>query len=598
MPKTDCEDLVREGTEASKHSLTISASLFEDAAKCYDDKGDRKKAGQYLTLAGDFFLDLKNREKAAVCYGKAIMRHLMIDDIETAEILLEKGKEYGFSSTTHQYRIALDALERQTQSKIEEEEETEEAAIEVEALPDIDILPIEEEEELIPLNHSLLISEEEAQPIKKDYLVPQLENEESSTLSSFAVLAAISKATREEKYQNIQTNAVVKDKEGGARFIDPEVTLNPFKSIETSIEGIEGDDTLSSSVEAPKSTDELKQDTASELTTADVLKSTDNLDLDYVSKTELTNVFEEELFNIEIVNTIPFQWEVVDVKTDFKLEEKTSSTDGLVFTWRKDQIEPGEKIAVEYILRKRVERSIILRKENKVSVISSFHSVKQDLEARIDFVNTTGMVLREILIEDVIPPELIVKQSEPSFKIKPINLPTPESTLYRWIFSSLNPGDNFSVFYRFHERPLTRHYKDEVECVAGVIKIEKISQPIVDSKDYEYLWYYSISNPITEKITLTDRIPSDFNITMVDPTYLKPAIGKEKAQKLLSWQLKPEDKFTSMIIRINGSESFTALAPTVELSQLGEFQLVDRMTISEKKLIDLRRLREISSRDD
>ncbi len=594
MPETECEDLVREGTEASKHSLTISAGLFEDAAKCYDHKGDRKKAGQYLTLAGDFFLDLNNREKAAICYGKAIMRHLMLDDIETAEILLEKGKEYGFSSTTHQYRIALDALERQTQSKIEEEE-AEETTKEVEALPDIDILPIEEEEELIPLNHSLLISDEDAQPTKKDFLVPQLENEESSTLSSFAVLAAISKATREEKYSNIQTNAIVKDKEGEARFIDPEVTLNHSRSIETSTGDIKEVETLSPSEDASESADKLHKDTTSELTASDRMNSTDNLDLDYVSKTELTNVFEEELFNIEIVNTIPFQWEVVDVKTDFKLEEKTSSTDGLVFTWKKDQIEPGEKIAVEYILRKRVERSIILRKENKVSVINSFHSVKQDLEARIDFVNTTGMVLREILIEDVIPPELIVKQSEPSFKIKPINLPTPESTLYRWIFSSLNPGDNFSVFYRFHERPLTRYYKDEVECVDGVVKIEKISQPIVDSKDYEYLWYYSILNPIAKKITLTDRIPSDFNITMVDPTYLKPTIGKEKAQKLLSWQLKPEDKFNSMIIRINGSESFTALAPTVELSQSGEFQLVDRLTTSEKKLIDLRRLRDISS---
>lgn len=56
MSESECENLVREATEASKHSLDISAGLFEDAAKCYDKLGDRKKQANTSPLQEIFFL--------------------------------------------------------------------------------------------------------------------------------------------------------------------------------------------------------------------------------------------------------------------------------------------------------------------------------------------------------------------------------------------------------------------------------------------------------------------------------------------------------------------------------------------------------------
>lgn len=582
MQLEDCEKLVEEAMEASKHSLEVSAKIFEDVAKCFDKLGDRKKAGQYLTLAGDFFLDLDNKEKAATCYGKAIMRHLMIDDIGTAEILIEKGKEYGFSSSTHQYRIALDAIERQTIAKIEEEE-SEESGLEVEVLPDIDILPIkeeEEEEDLIPLIPDLFSLEEEVRPKKQKFIVPQLEKEQTSTLSSFAVLAAVSQATREQSTQEIQTNAFVKNTSGESQYLEPQFEINPVQPIETSINS-NGNSIIERTAET-----ESKE----ELGTPESLNDVDTLELDYAAKTEITNEFEDDLIDIEIVNTIPFSFEVVNIKTDFKLDEKKPTTEGLVFTWKKDKIEPGEKISVEYILRKRVERSIILRKENKVSVVNLYHSVQQQMQANLDFVNTSGKVFHEILVEDVIPPELIVNQTKTNKKIKPMTIPTHDSTLYRWIFSSLPPGDNFSVYYEFREKPLTRHYKDEIECADGLVRIEKISEPVIDSTQYEYLWLFSVEKPIPDNITLIDRIPSDYNLLLVDPPHLNPSIKKEKTHQVLTWQLSPDDVPTIVILRILGGESFTPLAPSVEFARGDEIQLVERSTLSEKKLVDIRRL--------
>ncbi|UCE12520.1 MAG: hypothetical protein JSV04_10025 [Candidatus Heimdallarchaeota archaeon] len=596
MQQSECEELAQEAMEASKHSLQISANLFEEAAKCYDRLGDRKKAGQYLTLAGDFFLDLDNKEKAATCYGKAIMRHLMIDDIETAELLLEKGKEYGFSSNTYQYRIALDALERQAIAKLEEKEEVDETVEEVEVLPDIDIVPIDvdEEEELIPLDPESLTLEEDVKPIKREFLIPQLEEEEISSLGSFVVLAAVSKETREKTSQDIQTEAVVKRKSGESQIVEPEFTLKPMEAavekVTSEIEAISDKTPISEEIPIDTVDTESKAD---EEETA-FIDSTDTLDLDYSATSEITNEFEEDLVDIEIVNTIPFSFEVVNVKTDFQLDDKRKTTHGLVFTWKKDRIEAGKKGSVEYILRKRVERSIILRKENKVSVINMFHSVKQDLEARIDFVNTTGTVFHEVLIEDVIPPELVVTECnvDPSRKIKPVSIPTHDSTFYRWIFSTLPPGDNFSVSYNFREKPLTRHYIDEIECDVGIVKIEKISQPVLDTTRPEYIWFYKIENPISEDLMLVDRIPSDFNIILIDPIHLIPSIKKEKTHQSLTWLFNAKENFLQIILRIRGSESFTPPPPSIVVTQKGNLQLVERSTSSEKKLVDIKRLKE------
>lgn len=594
MQQNECEELVHEAMEASKHSVQISATIFEEAAKCYDLLGDRKKAGQYLTLAGDFFLDLDNKEKAATCYGKAIMRHLMIDDIDTAEILLKKGKEYGFSSKTYQYRIALDALERQAITKREKEEDVDEEAEDDEVLPGIDILPIDvdEEEELIPLDFDSLTTEEDIEPKKREFLIPQLEKEKISSLGSFVVLAAVSKETREKISQNIQTNAAVKSKSGDSQLVKPKFTLKPLEPISSStnveINSISKKPPISEEISI--NTNDAISKVNEEVTTYE--DRTDTLDLDYSATSEITNEFEEDLFDIEIVNTIPFSFEVVDVRTDFQLDNKRKTTDGLVFTWKKDRIKAGKKGSVEYILRKRVERSIILRKENKVSVINTFHSVKQDLKAHTEFVNTSGKVFHEILIEDVIPPELVVTAYISDPNRKPISIPTHDSTLYRWFFSTLPPGDNFSVTYNFREKPLTRHYINEIECDTGIIKIEKISQPIVDTTRPEYIWFYKIENPISEDLVLIDRIPPDFNIILINPIHLIPSIKKEKIQQLLTWQLSSKEKYLEIILRIRGSESFTPPPPSIEVTQKGKLQLVERLTSSERKLVDIKRLKE------
>ncbi len=297
------------------------------------------------------------------------------------------------------------------------------------------------------------------------------------------------------------------------------------------------------------------------------------------------------MHDIEVVDTIPYQWQVVDINSNIELDDRKQTDTGIVYTWKADHLNPGKSATVEYILRKRIERSIIIRKNNQVSVLNLYHSLHKNLEAQLDFVNTSGEILQEVLCEDAIPPELIVKEVNSHQNFTPVTIPTHDSTLYRWIFSTLPPGDNFTVDYTFNEKPLTRHYQNAVETEEGIIKYEKISQPIIDSFGYEYIWIYTINNPTKYSLILKDRIPKDFEILHLEPLYLRPRIDTEKTATLLTWELEFSEKKSLILIRIKGNESFTPLSPEINIEGISEIQLMNSETESKKSLIDIRQIK-------
>ncbi|MHA2238391.1 MAG: hypothetical protein ACXAB2_08505 [Candidatus Hodarchaeales archaeon] len=590
MADNECQGLVAEANNAVDHSLKIASKLYEDAAKCFDRKGDRVKAGQSLTIAGDFYLELNKMDKAATCYGKAIVRHLMADDIETAKILVHKGTDYGFTSATYQFKMALNAFERKKDSidlesgLISEEEES--IASEKEKLPEIDILPVEEENDIVVFDTAILENDLNIDVQQNHFIIPQLEEEDPSKMSSFSVLAAISNSTRKKVERSIKTDAIFKDQKGETKIISPKFTFTPIQE--------ESEITVLSTEKPEKEVHKEVVQENEDLIPNNVektLQNTDTLDLDYSARTEIVNEYEEELYDIEVVDTIPYQWQVVDISSNFELDQRKQTDEGTVFTWKTDHLKAGKKATVEYILRKRIERSIIIRKNNQVSVLNLYHSLHQNLEAHLDFVNTSGETFQEVLCEDIIPPELIVREVNSQQNFRPVTIPTPDSTLYRWIFSRLPPGDNFSVDYTFNEKPLTRHYQNSVETDEGIIEYEKISQPIIDSFGYEYVWIYTINNPTKFSMTLKDRIPYNFEILLVDPLFLRPMPSKEKTATVLTWELNFPEKKTFFLIRIKGNESFTPLSPEIIIEGISEIQLIDTETESKKSLIDIRQIK-------
>lgn len=90
--------------DPSFNDINECAEAFFDAARCYDTSGNRLKAAKYFTMAGEFY-NTVDEDKAAECYGKAILRRLMADDLEGSRVLLELGQKSDKFDTFH-FRLA------------------------------------------------------------------------------------------------------------------------------------------------------------------------------------------------------------------------------------------------------------------------------------------------------------------------------------------------------------------------------------------------------------------------------------------------------------------------------------------------------------
>ena len=116
---SDCEELyasasmIESISNPSNEEIHDAAITFFDAAQCFDKKGDRKRAASAFTLAGEFYLSIEEHSKAAECYGKAVLRNLMANDLEAAKIILDKGETYGEIFDTFNFRMARDSFNRQ-----------------------------------------------------------------------------------------------------------------------------------------------------------------------------------------------------------------------------------------------------------------------------------------------------------------------------------------------------------------------------------------------------------------------------------------------------------------------------------------------------
>ncbi|MFX1513743.1 MAG: hypothetical protein ACFFCQ_14260, partial [Promethearchaeota archaeon] len=112
----ECDQLVDDATQMFETFPVDAAMVFEDAGKCYDERGERTRAAQYYTLAGDMYFRCNRDKKAEKCYARAIIRNLMANDVEAAKVVLQRGSDLGFE--TSMFRIAAKSVQR----RLEEEE--------------------------------------------------------------------------------------------------------------------------------------------------------------------------------------------------------------------------------------------------------------------------------------------------------------------------------------------------------------------------------------------------------------------------------------------------------------------------------------------
>ncbi len=572
--------------------------MFYSAAECYEKKEERRISARYYALAGQTYFDIGSRSgnrKAAKAYGKAITRYLLADDLQGAIFLLEKGKSQGFD--TYHFQMAEEALEGRIKELGPVELETlpiESIKKEKIVLPKI--VPLSEPIEIPSDVIDVLVEKEEIMPIVEAFSIEDpIDDESFSERTSRALLENIS-----EEYKHtspIETSSSVEfvTLSGEKKTIEPKLTVVPLKPL---IDPFVTHTTPILSTQPDYITTE-----ETELVTAELeIEESDLIDIEtperelttFSSLSEVINPLEEEITEVEIIDKIPFAFQVVDIESsDLTLEKREVSPDGLLFSWSKDRLAPGEKIQVHYRLRKRIHRSIVMRSGKKINLIDTYHSLHEQtqnqLTVDIPYTNVSGAHIDEILIEDSIPAELLPRAFKPKSPV-PVRISGIEETLFRWIIKDVSPGFYLGVGYDFTERPVTRWYERVLEDDRGTkLKVRKIAQPNPNSLTPEMLIFHEISCSLPIEFDLLDEVPSNAEIISVEPNWQKPRIITDKNQHFLFWSFTfKANERQRFILRLKSKMDYTALEPIVKFKNYEILEGREVKKKKEKEVLDLR----------
>ncbi|MFX1250136.1 MAG: hypothetical protein ACFFCZ_00800 [Promethearchaeota archaeon] len=681
----ECERFVIDAEALRDLSAVIAAQRFLDAGNCYESKGNRKKAAQYLTLAGHFFAESGDINKCADCYGKAAIRHILNDDLEAAKIIVERGIELGFD--TFLFRMAKERVEATVEEEIRlelPEEEVTHPKLSISLLADsleldpellkiggqeefhsqVNLFQIDELDSLSAGPSDLLahlkearnssrakllrskVSNESLEPLESEspfalkttLLTPeeQISDTEFIPISSFlagdiqtslATNQLESEPDQEEPLLDIESFESIQESSGGSKDTSLEaVDFSPL-SKETQISSLDQEDVAqegaaisdikissvvasgdSSKIDAvvPLSEPETIEIPVIDIEQAptdiqEVLKNIIHEDeefyadgsptasgLNYLSTSTFENKKGVPIKNAELLDIIPFEWQVISVSAPgLKLiSRETIEDQGVLYRWQKPLLEPNEKVQVKYILRRRIERSILSRKGRKVALITTYHNIDWSNPDKFKtvtyFANTASESFDEVFIEDIIPPEVIVVSSSTISSLSSMRFPTENSTAYRWSKTPFEKSEEIEITYRFRKKQSSRWFTRFITLPnQNSLRIEKIAQPmLVEGIGEVYYILYRISSTRAIKLQLQDKIPADFNVHTVFPSWIRPQTVIYSGWSILSWsiELDPGVELT-FLIHIEGPKVFFPTEPVLKIKNLK----IDSREIKKKK---------------
>lgn len=609
-----CQVLFDEATELIDISLLEAAELFEDAAKCFDQESNRKLAAHSYSLAGKLYLDANKSNLSADCYGKAVLRQMMIENYEEANILLNIGKEHNFN--TFHFRTAEESIAKKNEENISSTKLNDELI--VEELDEIEDIPFEIEE--IKLEEDLFqsliietkekssnrIDDDQIPTIIKGYRVSQISTTDTEMTDKRVDLIArsiISNERNEIKKSKLKGSAVA-SYGSDIRVLEPITSIKSLRDFKRENKEIQHDliddrnknslseinETQIDSVNLPESS--LIDLDLTETDINDII----SIEPNFIGSSELTA--EEELEDIELIDTIPYKFDVLDVETTTGVEFIEKKYDlkqkSMVYTWKISKLDIGEKAKIDYIMTSRVVRTAVAQIDDKMVLFNSYHSIEEENEQKrvnITFENKTGKNFNSVMIEDIIPPELVVREYKPEISPPPQKLVVADTIVYRWFFNNINPDETIEISYRFDSKAITRWYERTFTSNKGNIFVKKILQPIHHALNIQYIVVYIIESEIQTKLSIEDQIPSNFKVIATEPAYYHPKIKIDSEVQVLNWKFELEkDQDVKMAVRLAGDEIFLPKEPKLKFSS---YNNIDREEIEKefkKEFIDLKEI--------
>ena len=179
----------------------------------------------------------------------------------------------------------------------------------------------------------------------------------------------------------------------------------------------------------------------------------------YNVQSGVSNPFDEVIEEAVISDLIPYNFEIMKVDLNGEivkeLPDNTLKEEGIELRWKLQNIQPKEKIEINYDLRRRISRTIIFLLKDQLKIIKT-HSNINNLEveglyeARLPFSNSYGLVLDGVIVEDIIPLYYLHFIKEPT-NILPAKITSSKhGELIKWNVGSME-AETLNYHYKLLE---------------------------------------------------------------------------------------------------------------------------------------------------
>ncbi|UYP46866.1 hypothetical protein NEF87_003151 [Candidatus Lokiarchaeum ossiferum] len=170
----------------------------------------------------------------------------------------------------------------------------------------------------------------------------------------------------------------------------------------------------------------------------------------------LDNPFDDFIEEAIIEDIIPYNFEISEITLNGEIPiekpEQILLKDGMQLHWVVKDIAPKESVKINYDLKRRVSRTIILPLEDQLKIIKTHTNVHQlHLEglydAQLKFANQFKSVLRGVVIEDIVPQFYVFEVKQPDNINPDSQLEQSAGSLVKWNITQLE--QEHSMLHRY-----------------------------------------------------------------------------------------------------------------------------------------------------
>ena len=276
----------------------------------------------------------------------------------------------------------------------------------------------------------------------------------------------------------------------------------------------------------------------------------------------LENEYDEPITEVEIVDEIPYYFEVEEIGID-NLDidpTKEKKEKFLEVIWKIPEIQPKEKVEINYKLAKRINRTILEIVHNEViAVLNTFENIKSkglEFLSKTKYINIHNRPLHQLLIVDEIPPEFNIVRTNPEAlppigviekaKLKGINI--------QWKQKNVGVDQTLEKSYTLDYFPYLFRGKKIIVNEEGrtIFKVAKFILPSERELGYTVLYIIkNVKSETTDMISLMDKLP--VNHTIVERTPEESQIMEQidgDGDKIITWIVEAPSIRRSTILKV------------------------------------------------